>query len=161
MCQTTQKCSKCGVEYPLTEQYFSKNQSTNTGGNKYYRTDCKICNKKMNQGKNEAFKKAGKPKRPDFGYDKETKKTIDGWPCDNCGKTTYPKAIVFDHCHKTLEHRGWLCDSCNRSIGVLGDDQEGLAQALGYVTKIPKNEILDFINNFKIKNNNEPPTTLR
>jgi len=81
--------------------------------------------------------------------------------CDNCGKTTYPKAIVFDHCHKTLEHRGWLCDSCNRSIGVLGDDQEGLAQALGYVTKIPKNEILDFINNFKIKNNNEPPTTLR
>jgi hypothetical protein len=151
MCKITQKCTKCGKELPLTEQYFSKNQSTNTGGNKYFRGDCKECNKIMNQGKNLAYKLAGSPKRPDYGYDKKSRKTIDGCPCDNCGKTTYPRLIVFDHCHETLEQRGWLCDACNRSIGILGDNEEGLAQALAYVSKIPKEEILVFIKDYKNK----------
>ena len=35
----TRVCSKCSTEKPLTLEYFRKNQSTNTGGNKYYREE--------------------------------------------------------------------------------------------------------------------------
>lgn len=116
----TRICSKCGVEYPLTEKFFAKNQSTNTGGDKYFRPECKNCTKEANKGKQLAYKLAGKPKRPDLGT-----------PCDNCKRTD--KKLVFDHDHETLEHRGWLCDNCNRSIGMLGDDIHGLTRALNYL----------------------------
>ena len=142
MCEETRKCNKCGEVYPLTEQYFTKNQSTNTGGDKYFRPDCKVCNHKMVQGRNLAYKNAGKPKYPDFGYNPVTKKTVNGHPCECCGKTSYSKKIVFDHDHDTLTHRGWTCDGCNRSVGMLGDDVSGLAKALAYVGK---NSSLEFL----------------
>ena len=135
MCQETRKCIKCDEVYPLTEEHFAKNQSTNTGGDKYFRTDCKKCNTKMTKGRQMAYKNAGKPVYPDYGYDKTTKKTINGYPCECCGKTSYSKKIVFDHDNKTLTHRGWTCDGCNRSVGMLGDDVNGLSKALAYVGK--------------------------
>jgi hypothetical protein len=148
MCQETRKCIKCDEVYPLTEEYFAKNQSTNTGGNKYFRTDCKKCNVKMTKGRQMAYKNAGKPIYPDFGYNPTTKKTIDGHPCECCGKTSYSKKIVFDHDHETLTHRGWTCDGCNRSLGMLGDDLEGLANALVYVGKNKSLEsLIDAITN--------------
>ncbi len=122
---TTRVCSKCGAEHPLTEEFFAKNQSTNTGGDKYFRPECKVCTKKASDGKQKAFKLAGKPSRP-----------LLGTPCDNCGRTNKP--LVFDHDHRTLSHRGWLCDNCNRSIGMLGDDITGLTQALRYLQNADK-----------------------
>ena len=154
MCQSKRKCNKCGEVLPLTEEYFAKNQSTNTGGDKYFRPDCKSCNRKMTQGRNKAYKNAGKPKYPDYGYDPNTKKTVNGYPCDNCGKTSYSKRIVFDHDHETLEHRGWLCDGCNRSIGMLGDDIYGISKVLSYVSGVDVDKILLFIEKEK-KNGNE------
>lgn len=135
MCKESRKCIKCGEVYPLTEQYFTKNQSTNTGGDKYFRTDCKTCYQNMTKGRNLAYKNAGKPLYPDYGYNPITKKTVDGHPCECCGKTTYSKRIVFDHDHQNLNHRGWVCDGCNRSIGMLGDSVSGLIRALVYVGK--------------------------
>jgi hypothetical protein len=117
---STRVCSKCGVEHPLTDEFFSKNQSTNTGGDKYFRPECKLCQKKATKGKQLAFKLAGKPKRPALGT-----------PCNKCQRTDKP--LVFDHDHETLEHRGWLCDNCNRSIGMLGDTVEGLMEAVLYI----------------------------
>jgi hypothetical protein len=154
MCNKLRKCSKCGKELPLTEEFFSKNQSTNTGGDKYFRPDCKACYKKMIQGRSKAFKKAGKPNTPNFGYDKTVRMTVDGYPCDNCGRTSYPKQIVFDHDHDSLEFRGWLCDSCNRSLGILGDDIDGLCNALSYVLrrKISGSEIKSLLENNIRKN---------
>jgi hypothetical protein len=116
------KCSKCGAEHSLTEEFFAKNQSTNTGGDKYFRPECKKCTKQASQGKNSAYKLAGKPKRPELGT-----------PCDRCGRTD--KKLVFDHCHETLAHRGWLCDNCNRSMGMLGDDIEGMLLSAIYIAK--------------------------
>ena len=118
----TRICSKCQSELPLTEEYFSKNQSTNTGGDKYYRPECKTCTKKASKGKNEAYKRAGKPERPPLGT-----------PCDNPGCARTDRKLVFDHDHETLEHRGWLCDNCNRSMGMLGDSIESLEAALSYM----------------------------
>ncbi len=145
MCQETRKCNKCQEILPLTESFFAKNQSTNTGGDKYFRPDCKKCNHRMTQGRNLAYKNAGRPKYPDYGYDKKTKKTTNGYPCDNCSKTSYSKRIVFDHDHDKLTHRGWLCDGCNRSLGMLGDDIDGLAKALSYVSGVEFEDIKLFI----------------
>ena len=116
----TRKCSKCGEILPLTEEYFGRNQSTNTGGDKYFRPECKKCTKEAGQGKNKAYKLAGKPKRPPLGT-----------PCYNCGRTD--RKLVFDHDHETLEFRGWICDNCNRSIGMLGDTIESLERAIRYL----------------------------
>jgi len=116
----TRECSKCGVVHPLTEQFFGRNQSTNTGGDKYFRPECKKCTKKATKGKNEAYKLAGKPKRPELGT-----------PCYNCGRID--KKLVFDHDHETLAFRGWLCDNCNRSIGMLGDSIETLERTIKYL----------------------------
>ena len=118
--QETRTCSKCQNVYPLTEQFFARNQSTNTGGDKYFRPECKDCTKKAGQGKAKAYKLAGKPEYPDLGT-----------PCYNCGRTD--KKLVFDHDHETLAHRGWLCDNCNRSIGMLGDTIESLERAIRYL----------------------------
>ena len=116
----TRKCSKCGVVHPLTEEFFGRNQSTNTGGDKYFRPECKVCTKKAGQGKNKAYKLAGIPEYPKLGT-----------PCYNCGRTD--KKLVFDLDHETLAHRGWLCDNCNRSIGMLGDTIESLERAIKYL----------------------------
>ena len=114
------KCSKCEKELPLTEDYYNKNQSTSTGGDKYFRPECKDCTAKGNKGRSGAKRKAGNPKVP-----------ILGTPCDVCKRTN--RKLVFDHDHKTLEHRGWLCDNCNRSIGILGDDVESLQKVVEYL----------------------------
>jgi len=126
----TRVCSKCGAKHPLTEEFFARNQSTNTGGDKYFRPECKKCTKLAGKGKTLAYKLAGKPTRP-----------VLGTPCDNCNRTD--RQLVFDHDHIHLTHRGWLCDNCNRSIGMLGDDIEGLLQALNYLQNADKRRLFE------------------
>ncbi len=58
--------------------------------------------------------------------------------CDMCGRIeniTEQKnsRIVFDHDHKTGKFRGWICDSCNRGLSNLGDDIDGVMNALNYL----------------------------
>jgi hypothetical protein len=116
----TRKCSKCGTEYPLNATFFQKNQTTHTGGDKYFRPECRNCSRTINQGKQKAFKLAGKPERPPIGT-----------PCDYCGRTDHK--LFFDHDHETLEHRGWLCDRCNKGFGMLGDTKDSLLKAIQYL----------------------------
>tara|TARA_Y100000004_G_C8901980_1_gene406819 strand:- start:20 stop:511 length:492 start_codon:yes stop_codon:yes gene_type:complete len=140
----TRICSKCGVEHPLTEEFFGKNQSTNTGGDKYFRPECKKCTAEAGKGKNAAFKLAGRPKVPPVGT-----------CCDRCGRDPGPKKndptkakLVFDHCHVTLKHRGWLCDNCNRAMGMLGDDIAGMMLSAVYIAKstgVTKQELHDAV----------------
>lgn len=105
-------------------EYFSRNQSTNTGGNKYFRPECKTCEHKGTQGRAKAKKLAGNPEPPPLGT-----------PCENpgCGRIPINKQLVFDHDHETLGHRGWLCDNCNRAMGMLGDTIESLEAAILYL----------------------------
>ena len=129
----TKECSKCCKVKLLTE--FGNNQSTNTGGDVYFRPECKECTSSASKGKTKAFKMAGKPSYPEIGC-----------PCDLCGKppraatkiNARPKKLVFDHGHVSLKHRGWLCDNCNRAMGMLGDDELGMIEALLYITETEK-----------------------
>ena len=126
----TKECSKCGKVKLLTE--FGNNQSTNTGGDVYFRPECKECTSSASKGKTKAFKMAGKPSYPEIGC-----------PCALCGKpprpatkvNARPKKLVFDHGHVSLRHRGWLCDNCNRAMGMLGDDELGMLTSTLYIAK--------------------------
>lgn len=118
----TKECSKCHAELPLTTEYFAPNCSTNTGGNKYFRPECRACTKKAHQGKTKAKKLAGNPPTPPMGT-----------PCDNCGRTDMK--LCFDHDHETLAHRGWLCQNCNQGLGRLGDTIESLERAIRYLRR--------------------------
>jgi hypothetical protein len=127
-----QECIKCHQVFPYTLEHFALNTSANTNANSIYlRTDCRTCNKKMNQGHRKAKKLAGNPSDPPLGT-----------CCDRCGCDPGPKktdpnsaALVFDHCHETLAHRGWLCDNCNRAMGMLGDDITGQVLSAVYIAK--------------------------
>ena len=50
--------------------------------------------------------------------------------------------MVFDHCHVNNIFRGYCCNSCNRSIGVLGDNVDGLLKVMNYLLKTEKSKII-------------------
>ena len=59
--------------------------------------------------------------------------------CACCGteistdrKAKQSQACV-DHCHDTGDVRGLLCHSCNKGIGGLGDNLEGVMNAVKYL----------------------------
>jgi hypothetical protein len=128
----TRKCNKCYVDLPLT--YFGGNTS---GGDPFYangyrnrRGDCIKCNKEQSAGKREAVNIA---KQMGLSY-----KAPPGTKCELCGSD---QKIVFDHDHETKVYRGWLCDPCNRSMGVLGDNVEGMIKVINYLNKKEKKKI--------------------
>ena len=55
--------------------------------------------------------------------------------CGICNKhqVEFKKRFAVDHDHDTGEVRGLLCFDCNIGIGKLGDNIEGLEQALRYL----------------------------
>ena len=67
-------------------------------------------------------------------------KAPEGTPCSICGKTD--RRMVFDHCHEKEVFRGYLCDPCNRSMGVLGDNIEGLLRCVNYLQVTEKKVIV-------------------
>jgi hypothetical protein len=57
--------------------------------------------------------------------------------CALCSRTPAQeryKRLNVDHIHGTKTIRGLLCTPCNHALGVLGDDAEGIARALEYVS---------------------------
>jgi hypothetical protein len=44
-------------------------------------------------------------------------------------------SLVRDHNHRTGKFRGWICALCNTALGKLGDDIEGVQQALDYLRR--------------------------
>ncbi len=58
--------------------------------------------------------------------------------CDRTPSQERYGVLTIDHDHKTGKIRGLLCITHNRSLGVFGDDEEGLLKALAYVRgKVP------------------------
>jgi len=50
--------------------------------------------------------------------------------CAICGVEA---ELCVDHCHVTSRVRGLLCHKCNKGIGLLGDNENGVKQALKYL----------------------------
>lgn len=91
---------------------------------------CRTCIKKHSRIRTRLHKEA--PPKPEF--------------CECCKKV--PIKWVLDHDHKTDDFRGWICDKCNTGIGKLGDDLNGVVNAVNYLIKymnkrVKANEFLE------------------
>ena len=56
-----------------------------------------------------------------------------GSPCECCGRID---KLFCDHSHSTGKFRAWICRNCNSGIGLLGDSEAGLRQALAYLERV-------------------------
>lgn len=111
----TQVCKVCSKEKDLA--LFPKHSMFKT------RIDnrCKACIKKQTKLRKELKQKYGHLKTD---------------TCDCCGNE-HEKSLVLDHCHNTLTFRGWICEPCNHGIGKLGDNIDGVMNAVHYLKKAP------------------------
>ena len=118
----TKKCTCCGATYPEQEPYYRSCTTNKSGDVQYYMAICKKCEARSAHIRYKLYKTAPSP--PDN--------------CECCGehKSKYRhNRLNLDHDHQTGEFRGWLCGACNRGLGNLGDDLEGVLQALAYLKR--------------------------
>jgi hypothetical protein len=106
-------CIICG-EYKYLEEF-----DKHTGHKDNRDGRCRECKREQVKLRKELMKTA--PSKPDT--------------CDCCGKTYETRLITLDHCHETNVFRGWICHYCNAGIGQLGDNIQGLEQALQYLRR--------------------------
>ena len=130
-------CSKCQVTKTLVD--FRGNTSGTDAfdrdGYRLRRPECIVCTRSVSKGKNEAKKKA-----KDLGIPYVAP---EGTLCAVCNNPpSKGNCLVFDHCHELNIFRGYCCNSCNRSMGILGDNVQGLLNAVNYLLKTEKNKIV-------------------
>ncbi len=106
-------CPKCGQFKDESEFRYRQRSEDNSLLRTY--TNCKSCEHKINTLLIK-LKKENNHTKP--------------IKCDCCGKSG---KLHLDHCHKTDLFRGWLCNNCNVGMSRLGDNIEGLIQALNYL----------------------------
>lgn len=102
-------CSYCGERknrksFPKHSMYKDKLDSR-----------CKKCVKKHSKIRGRLHKEA--PPKPEV--------------CECCKKI--PRKWCLDHDHSDDSFRGWLCEPCNTGMGKLGDDLNGLINAVNYL----------------------------
>ena len=123
------ECSKC--KKIKTLDCYNGNTSGRDAfdklGYRLRRPECSACTKLAANGKKVALQSAKRDGIP--------KKAPEGAACEICKST---QNLVFDHCHTKEVFRGWLCNSCNRSMGVLGDNIEGMLRCIHYLNKTEK-----------------------
>lgn len=131
------KCSKCNLNKNLNN--FNGNTSGtdafDKNGYRLRRPECLECGKNINKGKYIAKKQA---KEQGISH-----KAPEGTLCEICNKpSTIRNKIVFDHCHLTNKFRGYTCNSCNKSLGVFGDNIDGLLKVMNYLLKFEECKII-------------------
>lgn len=50
-----------------------------------------------------------------------------------CCKKQVDKKMCLDHYHESAKFRGWICTPCNVGIGLLGDNLDGVINAVNYL----------------------------
>jgi len=157
----TKICSKCGIEYPATTEYFSSEKRYKGGFHCYCRKCANINSKnwqKKNPGYNKEWNKKLKEKNPDYYQEKNLRNSYNlslkdynkmfeqqNGLCAICGLPESAKyrdkikKLGVDHNHNTGEIRGLLCHKCNPAIGMLNVDNLGilnLEKAIEYLKGI-------------------------
>ena len=107
----TKKCKICGKQKDIAR--FYRNGT-------WRRPECSTCFRELQNDYNKLKKEHPTPEL--------------GTPCECCGKTD--EKLQWDHCHETKSHRGWLCSNCNTGIGKLGDNLEGVTNAVNYFLQL-------------------------
>jgi len=130
------KCTTCGVVAETMEQLelFCKSKKHTHGRE----NRCKACNKLKTKKYRES---SGPEKVLNSQIKSKYHVTLEEYTnsmntsdnCEKCGKFT---DLVYDHDHSTMKFRGVLCRQCNMGIGLLGDTEQGVQQALEYFKKV-------------------------
>ena len=127
---TGRKCTKCGESEP--DVNFTGRQ--NAYGKLYFREMCNNCYKSTQAHRANAI--ANTYGARTFAAIKKHRPP-EGTPCACCGvNMTHDKGIAgmcFDHDPRTETFRGYICKKCNTSIGGLGDNLDGLFNAVRYL----------------------------
>ena len=132
------KCSKCGVEKPLSDFYVNRK----TGKPKGQR--CKKCISDSNGEYQRKNRERSTEMQRAWRFKKKYGVTLDdydrllqaqGGRCAICGGVSRGRSERFhvDHCHKTGRVRGLLCNPCNRGLGLLADNPELIDKAAAYI----------------------------
>ena len=103
-----------------------------------YQSRCKLCNAseskryyKEAKEKGILIPNSGNLKRLGCSLNEYRECMSTSQVCEVCGSTS---KLCYDHDHTTGEFRGVLCGKCNSGIGLLGDTEQGVQQALNYLT---------------------------
>jgi len=127
----TRLCPKCNTHKPKRLFSLTDLSYTNNGkkrgyvptGNSLY---CKPCFKFYSDSLNRLHRENAKPNNLVF--------------CDCCNTKPKGGRFMLDHCHVTNQFRGWICRNCNTGIGNLGDNVEGLENAISYLKRNKEHE---------------------
>ena len=127
---TGQKCTRCEVTQPLNE--FSINSY---GEHKFHRKICKTCRDTQQESKLDAIE--DKWGYRDTSLIKENRPP-EGTKCQCCSTSmTYGlgmDGMCFDHDPIKGKFRGWICKKCNTSLGLNGDNEQGIMDYVKYLT---------------------------
>jgi hypothetical protein len=109
-------CAVCNTERLDIE--FAIFRCNKAGTRRYYSRMCRACGNIVSKER-QALKEEHPP-------------PPSGTPCDCCGKID---RLFIDHDHATGAYRNWICRNCNVGLGMLGDCEEGILQALSYLQR--------------------------
>jgi len=137
------QCQKCKIVHP------AKSFARNTRNKDNLSAWCKQCRAEYAKLYRAINKEKIKNKQRDIRYKESYGISLEdynkmlekqGNKCACCGSTKASKSIhkwanfCVDHCHLTGEVRGLLCNSCNIGIGKLGDNLDGVLNAVSYLS---------------------------
>lgn len=112
-------CSKCSIEKPRTDEFFSKHPKTLDKFDSW----CKTCRSTYrNEFRRGLYR--------NMISDNDLVDLLKTQSCTICGSK---EALVVDHCHKGNFVRGMLCNHCNRGLGHFRDDPDLLEFARIYL----------------------------
>ena len=109
-------CAVCNQE--RLEIEFAIYRTNKAGSRRYYSRMCRTCGSAVYRERQALKEKHAPPSS--------------GTACDCCGKIA---CLFIDHDHATGAWRGWLCRNCNVGLGMLGDCEISILQALSYLQK--------------------------
>lgn len=150
------RCTKCGVDRPLTEYYSGPRKITRSACIPCYRASEKAYGKRRRAAfteeelakraadvalwrKNNREKARNYRLLRDYGIGIEDYRAMlerQGGVCAICQIIKDENySLVVDHCHTTGKVRGLLCNPCNRMLGFARDRRETLARAAEYLVR--------------------------
>ena len=130
-------CSKCSIEKPRTDEFFSKHSKTLDKFDSW----CKTCRSTYRNEFRRGLYRS-------MISDDELVDLLKTECCTICGAK---EKLVVDHDHKRNFVRGMLCNHCNRGLGHFRDDTMLLEFAKTYLQcfsedENDKNEYEEYIN---------------
>jgi hypothetical protein len=128
------KCTKCGVEKPLSSYHKQKL------GKNGLRADCKTCSLQSNKNwaKQNWEKRRNINLKCYYGFDFLQFKQMKDEQNNKCAICDIvfenEKHTHLDHDHATNKIRGILCNHCNRGLGAFKDSIQLLTKAIEYIS---------------------------